>query len=274
MRRLSAISILFCFACGAPDPEPLPVKKSAALKSLSFAREKDGVAAGFNLDGAVSDFLDDRSCRQQDFVDPSGVPGIDNQLARLLPLVDIAGEGAVEALVQTSIDEGTLLLIFDREEHADGTIDLTVRRGADVPLLGTDGHLLAGQTLALDEQPLLGSFKGARIEGGMFDAGPFEIRLPVIVFNTLYDLTLPNARVRFRIAEDGSLLEGVLGGGAPLPQILGFVRTADERVGGDIEGLLGGSIRDEADLQPDENGACTLLSMAVLFEAVPVFVFE
>lgn len=271
MKRLIFAPLVLA-ACGGEEiaaPEP----KTAVVQAMRLAKEEpNGVSAGFNLDGVASDTSDEGSCRQPDFVDPSGVPGIDNQLARLLPIVDLAGQGALEALLQGAINEGRLLVFFELYESEPGKIDVYARRGDDVPLLGTDGRILSGQTLALHEESELGAALGARVEGDQIIAGPFPLRLPVIVFSTLYDLKVQEAMVRFKVTPEGDLVDGVIGGGVLLTDLMDLVAIAEER-GAGVMDVLVPVLNGQADMA-FQNGACTKISLAATFNAVPAFVFE
>src|SRR5688572_16556007 len=89
----SALLLASTAACSADPSEG--IKSTAVLQKLALGREEpEGIAPGFNLDGVNSDERDSRSCAKDDFVDADGNVGVDNQLARLLPLIDLAGEGA------------------------------------------------------------------------------------------------------------------------------------------------------------------------------------
>jgi hypothetical protein len=139
----------------AEAPHP-PETLLAAVNTLGFTRsESPGVAPGFNLDDRVSDTSDVRTCRKPDFTSPEGEPGIDNQLATLVPLFEVVGIGAVEGLVQNSIKEGGLLIMLEagdvNDRVDDPEITLQLRLGQGTPLLGTDGLLLSGQTFHAHE---------------------------------------------------------------------------------------------------------------------------
>jgi len=269
-----AATVLLVAACGS-EPEPIEVERvqEAAIYSLAIGREDpSGVAPGFDVDGFESDEHDGRSCYQPDFVDAFGRRGIDNQLAKLMPLIDLAGEGALEALVQGAINEGRALMVFELGYRSDGKVDLNLHRAQDTPLLGTDGRLLAGQTLGLAAEPLLGRFEGATIKDGVLTAGPFDLLLPVIVFTILYEAQIDDAMVEFEIDEDGNLVRGRMGGAITVERVLDLASTAGERTHG-LEDLLGGGITGSADLVRDDNNECQALSAGVTFEARPVFTF-
>jgi hypothetical protein len=164
-------------------------------------------------------------------------------------------------------------VIFDVETFSDGRVTVNALRGVDTPLLGTDNLILAGQTLGLHaDEPLLGVATEGRREGATIEAGPFDLDFPIVVFEVLYELRLTGAYVRFTIDEDGGLSDGVLGGAAAMEQLMDFLRTAGEKAEADFVGLIGSGLLDSADLAR-EGSACTKMSMAVTFRAVPAFTF-
>lgn len=274
MRAATLLALLGCAACGAPATTPSGPALTAVIDSLHMGREDPpGVVPGFDIDGLKSDWRDTRACNKPDFLDPDGNPGIDNQLATLMPLIDLAGENALEGLLQGAINEGRLLLIVRAKELGDGALAVEMLRGDDQPLLGTDGRLLSGQTLALSAEPMLGQSEGRGGDGAM-EVGPFAVRLPVAVFTELYELDLVDARMRLRPSADGEHFEGMLGGGVTLEQIFSIVRVAGERADADLEGLFGGGIRDSADLARDASGACQQISLGVSFRAVRAHTYD
>lgn len=261
-------------ACG-PAEAPVSISKSV-VHTLGLGREDPkGVVTGFNLDGFVSDSRDGRSCFQNDFMSPEGEEGVDNQLATLLPLIDLAGEGALDALLQQAINEGRALMIFDVVQPPgakDGQVTLTVSRGDDRPLLGADSKLLAGQTLALHEMPMLGHTESATLKDTKLVAGPMEVQLPIVVFGILYSLTVLDARIEATLTADGALVDGRLGGAVTLEEVFRVATTAGERTGG-LEMLLGSGIRGSADMLRNDDGECEGLSVGVSFDTAPVFTF-
>lgn len=275
MRRAFSIVLLCNSACMAQGVDFVGETETTVMQWLNFGREEErGVTIGFDLDGAVTTSRDRLGCAQDDFTSPEGEPGIDNNLALLLPLLDLAAENAVQSLLLNSLNEGKLLVFVERTLQADGSYEIRFRRGEDSPLLGTNGRLLPGQTLALHPDPQLGGAESATREGDVFEAHGFDVRLPAVVFATLYVLELKNARLRFELAPDGSIEKGLLGGGIELEQIFEVIRTADSMLNPEnsIEALVGEALRDFADLAVRE-GRCQQLSAAIEFEAVPAFVF-
>jgi len=274
-RFISLAALCGMVACGPAENEPVEVIASSHAVINNFNIEGasiEGITSGFNLDGLVSDDHDGRGCYQEDFVNQKGETGIDNALAKLLPLIDIAGEGALQGLLQQAVNEGRLLLVFKMEERTDGAYNIELLRGDDVPMLGTDGLLLSGQTLSLHSDSELGSFEGANNEGNVILAGPMKMHLPVVVFNILYELDLENAWIEFEVTEDGMMKNGRLGGSVTLEQVMSLAKVASMRTHG-LEDLLAGGIQDAADLDRQADGKCGSLSMAVTFGGLPAFIF-
>ncbi|MCK6546646.1 hypothetical protein L6R52_12420 [Myxococcota bacterium] len=274
MRRIEGVLLTIAFTLAACGDESATVRETAVIRTIELRKVADGnVASGLDLDGITSDDRDGRTCFKADFTSPDGEPGIDNQLATLIPFVDLAGEGALQGLIQNAINEGRLLVILDVDDHGDGSVTVTPRRGDDIPLLGTDGRLLEGQTLGLHAEPVLGAPVRGTVSGDVVTTEPFALTMPIIVFSNLYLLYLPDARLRFERTEEGRLERGIIAGTAGIEDLLGLVRQAAQ-FGGDFEGLFGDALRDSADMVRGPDGKCSRMSAAIDFDAVPAFVFE
>lgn len=269
-RAAALLAALALAACG--EGEQQLERRTDLVQKLALAREmSEGVSIGFNLDAQVSTILDSHTCNQSDYTSPDGVIGVDNQIAKLLPLVDAAGQGAVDALVQGAIAEGRMLL-FVHVDSAPETdeVELVFERGAGVPLVGGDGLLLAGQTIAKHEQPDLGRVRAHRDASGVIVSEGFPLRLPIKVFTIQFDLQLAEAFVRMTPNAEGGH-DVVLGAWAPVETMVGLARTADER-GQNFEETFGPSIREFGDLQFDRaTGLCQAMSLAASFHTVPGF---
>lgn len=264
---------------GAPDaPEVEPAEPVlTVVDTMGFAvGTEPGIVPGFDLDGRTSPDGESESCGHGDFVDTEGRFGIDNQLSTLIPLFELAGIGAAEGLIQGAIKDGGLIIMFQVDGVDDVTNDpevtLMLRSGTGVPLLGTDGLLLSGQTFGLHPDSPDSVAPVARIVDGWLEAGPFTARLPVQVFGVSYILTMHEARIRGRWTEDGGLVDGVLGGAVPFEDLLEVGRLAamdDGSVLPAIELVFGGAL----DMNPDADGVCTRISGAFRFTAVSGFLF-
>ena len=275
-------------ACDGVDGEPAttaaPVTQTApepmvvAIDTMGFTRQKPlGVAPGFDLDGRISPPAEVETCGKGDLVSPEGVPGIDNHFARLVPLVEASGIGALEGLIQSTINGGGIMLLLQLDgvddPVQDATVVLRVREGKGVPLLGTNGLLLAGQTFGVHgDSPEVAA--AARIVDGRVLAGPFDLKLPLVVFGVRYDLDLRGVHVRARLAADGGLVEGVLGAGVTMASIVEIAKKGAVDQPNLIE-LVGNVVGGQGDLARDAaSGECAQMSATLAFTGVGAYLFD
>jgi hypothetical protein len=276
----AAIALGCAPGCSSTSPEEDPTCTGGesnvyVLTSLQFTRETPkGVAPGFDLDKHVSASPEQQSCGKVDLLGPDGTPGIDNQLALLIPDIEKAVGNAIDGIIQGAINDGRLLIAFDlkgvNSTATDRCVDLEVKLGEGKPTLGTDGVVEAYQTFDLRKQgQLLSPATGGRIENGVFSIGPFPLRIPIAIFDVSFTIYVRDALVRFKIDEDGNV-EGLLGGGISIDEVADGVKD-----GAGVARLipqikLVGSV--SADLGRDPaTEKCTLVSAALAFKARPAF---
>ncbi len=255
----------------APSTAP---RRSAVIARFGFVRaetDRPGVAAGFDLDGRVSTASDALGCRQVDFTSPDGTPGVDNQLARLLPIVDGMTGGALDGAIQGALNNGQLLVALSIEGADDPTDDpcvtLVVERVGGMPFVGSDMLVDQGQTYDLLREERA-TRVDATLTGGVVEAGPFTLPLPIAVIDVRMVLNLYNARFRARLREDGGM-EGLVGGGMSVAEFAQDVM----RFGIPMEQMssINTALRVFADLAPVE-GRCTQVSAGITFDARLAFV--
>ncbi|MEM7676231.1 MAG: hypothetical protein AAF449_09535 [Myxococcota bacterium] len=278
MRRYGIILLLFAglpIACGEGSMPEEGEMQTAVVQTLNFVRSADGLSEGFDLDGIETTGPDPRTCFKTDFTSPDGQAGVDNELSRLLPIIDLAGEGVLSELLQNAIDEGRLLMMFEVTRLDQDRARVRVRRGEDLPLLGTDGRLLPGQTLALHPTgPDLGEAEGTIVDGRI-RIDSFALNVPVVVFSQLYEVFLPEARLTLHMpaASSEEPAEVIFGGGIPIEQLVTILQTASN-FAREFTEIFGEAVRDSGDLSPDATGRCTLLSSALKAQLVSAFIWE
>ena len=257
-------------ACDSPGRT-----RSAVLASFVFTRAdatRASVVDGFDLDGRVSSPGDPMGCRQGDFTSPEGVPGVDNQIARLLPVVDSMTGGAFDGLIQGAVNNGQLLVAvsLDRVDDLrdDQCVTVNFQRVAGMPFVGSDMRIDPGQTFDLMRDQPVSRVEG-RIRGGVLEAGPFALALPITALDARFTLNLRGARVRARVRDDGGLA-GIVAGGVSIAEFSETIRGLTIRQ--EEMAAFTGALRLFADLEPDANGACTQISMGMNFDARPAFV--
>jgi hypothetical protein len=288
---LALLTLLAPLACrpAAGDTDAGEARSwSVVAHQVTFARRfDDGTTWGFDLDGVNSGAGDDEGCGHEDLVTPAGDEGVDSALSAIVPALEATEAGAVEGLIEDSINNGELLLLVEVEGVEDITqddcVDVTIWRGGGTPLVGTDGRLLDGQTFAPLEgvEPTL--IQCVPLVDGAVDAGPFDFELALQILDVELTLTLVGGYVHLDLGADGQGVAsgdtgagtvagwGYLAGGVPTSEILTIVSEDDL---GDIRDLVTDLVNYAADLKPDETGVCQELSVVLEFEATEAFIFK
>lgn len=243
------------------------------VRELAFVRAEGRVADGFDLDGRLAG-----TCRIPDFTAPDGRTGIDNQLADLLPLIESQLGGlALDSLVQNAINNGQILLALELDgvddRSSDGCVGVRLRRLSGTPLVGTDGYLLAGQTLYPDPEAPVSFVEGGEIEAGVLHAGPLDLALPIAILNANFVLDIDDALIRAEIDEEAGTMTAFVGGGVTTAQLIDIVRNT-EGVPLDVVDLAETLLMMRADLAPNEDGRCQEFSAVMELHAVRGFVGE
>jgi hypothetical protein len=246
------------------------------VRELVFSvEESEGIARGMNLDGLISDDSDIRGCRKADYVSPTGQEGIDNQLGFLVPLVEQTLGNVITGTVQSSINEGSLLIVIGMQglddRTADDCVGLSVQRGGGMPLIGTDGLIEPWQTFSLEAEGGQNFAPDASMTEGILLAGPFEFELSLVIQGNPFYFAMKNSWARLELGETGEVVHGMLAGGIDVAALSETLMSVEA---GDFARLVVPLLRSEADMAPNEMGRCQQISTAFEFEAVPGFVFE
>ena len=242
--------------------------------AFPFADE-NGACVGFDLDGVVSDSKESDACGWEDYVSPEGVAGIDNNLAVLTPLFDSVGLGQAFLYLQDSIESSGFFLLFEVQgvdpELQDGPIDLVFHVGGGEGLIGTDGSLVAEQTLCIqNDSPALPA-DSSWVEDGWIHARFTELVMPFVLFERVYEFRFLDARLKGKLNADGRVTNGIVGGTITLENLLELAENGGQNQGGLFE-TVQGILKPMGDM-PTENGACTGLSSAFEFSSAPVYVY-
>lgn len=264
-------------SCGTPAGDPLddcrpgapcqdgPLLVAAKVEFLSEI--EPGITRGFNLDGRNGP-IDDFECNYGDHSSPDGTPGIDNQLARILPVLASAVGDALPSLVQNSINEGGLLALAEVLDHPTDSnrAHIVFHRATGTPLLDTTGLLLEAQSYRLTEEPPLGICRDAEWKDGILVGSDCDLRLSVVIFGHTYAVTLRDSRFEMRLSDDrrsGTLL---MGGSLAMDDLMGIVDVIYEI--GDvphIAALVAELLPPFADLVDPETGECDRITASVEF---------
>ena len=272
--------LLLLVACAKQEPVATPEcptddSQVWVISQLKFSRESEtveGESAGFNLDGDVTSDGGATGCGIADFVDPDGTQGIDNQFARVLPVLETTEAQALEALIQAAVDDGSLLITLEEENPEDPEcLDFAMGRATGTPSLGTDGTIEWYQTLLPGDTALRSQADDVSTGDGRLVATGLTASLPLVVLGHELQVTVLDGSLRFDVADDGSV-HGYLGGGLDREELMSIATT--ENIDSSVAELLESLLDYNVDLAPDDAGDCQQLSITLEFTGVPVFLFE
>ncbi len=282
MRLALAVPLVACVVGCTATPVGLPCERdpieSTVVRTLAFAREgPHGVSEGFDIDQHVTAGADPVGCRHMDLTSPSGVRGIDNQIAGLVPIIETqAGGVTLDSILQTAINDGQLMLGIELlgvdDERNDDCVTVRTRPLTGTPSLGTDGRVEIGQTFdaqAMGEQTLV---PNARIVNGVVDIGPVPLVVPVAILDARFTLHIQSGYMHIEIHE-GGVWSGKLGGGISIEEMTTIAMGLNIRP--NLMAAVSALLMASADLAPDPvTQRCTQVSSTLLFESVTAFVYD
>lgn len=217
------------------------------------------VAGGFDLDHAVG--AGSGACEDQlDFVSPSGVLGVDNQLAgSLVPrLIEAHPDSRTPNQVLSELlAHGTGLLAIEVEGVEEGRAidDVTVQVSEAMLVGGGDGGFAAGDEIARGRR--LSTFSAIMRDGVLnleFDV--FPVYVP--------EISLHGGRLVAMVTREN--LDGEIGGEVSLrAAALIAVQLSDGRLP-DVASVPAEWLAP--DMAPDDAGACNAMSIGVEFHAL------
>lgn len=255
--------------CGIAQGQELVV-----IRQLAFVTQEGGVTRGLDIDGRTSTNADPEGCFKPDLRDEEGNEGIDNQFALIVPaLLAFAGEGLTSA-IQRTINEGAVLLMIgtDRRDDPDSDecLEVELFRAKGRPVIGGKGLIEPGQTFDRDTDKPSNFVPDAELRNGWIHAGPVSVGVPMSVAQFELFLTIEDATLIFTTESDGSA-RGIIAGALVMDELLAIVDQIDD--GTELISGIRRVLADNADLEPDENGNCQKMSIAIEFDAAPAFLF-
>jgi len=263
--------LLMALAC---SPEALP--QYGVASTLLISRAEDSLSSGFDLDGISSVEDDGTGCGIGDYTNELGEPGVDNAIARLVPILEQTEAIAAEDLIHQAINSGELIILFEMnglntDFSTEQSVSLNVLRGSGSPIVGTDGTLVSGQTFDIDTTVDPTGQEDVSLEDGMLTAENLTLTIPLEIFDAKLTAILENASVRIFWNEDGSF-HGYMGGALDYWAIVNMAidSNVDQALAESLPLLFGAN----ADLDPNGTGTCTHISFTFTFTGVSAFVFE
>jgi hypothetical protein len=231
---------------------------------------------GFNLDGKI---------KPGDFTDPeTGEKGVDNQLYRVLGCIN-------EFKTHTLTDKQPLQLnhwniLYEQmpailievsgmdDPQNDADVTVTITRAEEAPTKDTAGNVETNLTFTSDPNPRWQNVVNGHVKNGMLTTDVFDMNMMTDPF-WVQEFHFKQARLRFKIAEDGSL-RGFLGGyHAWFPFYWEFASegwAVEFTNNMDLPGFYH-ALKNAADADPDpKTGQNRMISATYLVEAVPAHI--
>jgi len=277
------LPLLLACATPADDTATCSGEKTSTyvISTIVFSRElDDGTSAGFNLDESITDAGGSTGCGIQDYTDPDGTTGIDNQFAKVLPVLETTEAQALEPLIQAAIDDGSLLITLElgnvdsdleATDASDTCVDFAMGRATGAPSIGTDGLMEWYQTLARDSVAPRSEAGHVAVVDGRLEADGLQVTLPVTILGHELLVTVLEGSLRFEVQPDGSLA-GYLAGGLDQAQLIELAST--DNIDSEVTALVSSLLDYNVDLAPNDYGTCQQLSITLQFTAIPIFLFE
>ncbi|MCA9577344.1 MAG: hypothetical protein H6726_29170 [Sandaracinaceae bacterium] len=287
VRALTSVTLAGAVGLASPpgcedDQEPGETA-TFVMARLEFITqpEPDGTVRGFDLDHVDHTAGSDASgCFKPDFVSPEGESGVDNQLSGLGAALVVFGAENVSTIVQSMVNDGTLLLIAEvgdlHDWRNDPHVTLRFRLGMGPVDVGTDSLLVPGQSF--DPRPgyQFEATREASIRDGVLYVEAAEVTLPIQILGVDLDFPMLRGRGEFRLDEGEYTLDGRFGGYVPISAMNELVEDIYIASGMDegLTNLVRSVLRGIADLSPRPDGGCDYMSAAMELGGVRAFVLE
>lgn len=162
---------------------------------------------------------------------------IDNQLGAILAALASVTGGVLQEVFDVGISSGEAIILVDIQtpSFADASgVGVRIRLGADAnpaPCASPDdtvcgGHLQGGASIGINTEMTLDLLGAGEFRGGELYAGPIEatFTLELDILTRPLTLTLVGGRAEATVTETG--IEGVVGGGVSMDQVMNEVLPA------------------------------------------------
>jgi hypothetical protein len=276
MRLLIPTLLIVLSACGKPPANPLahcntglcgdgPLYGVATMQLA--ASDGKGHSAGFHLAGA-----DTGACPSSGFTNAATSTPVDNQVANVLPVLESYVGSALPTYIQTAVNDGGLFIVYEivGDPTTDKTVDVVIHQGKGTPILGTDGYLLANQTVEVENTAPLGVCTGATVKNGVLSCGPFSLLTHVGVFQNVYALTFLETQMTMTLPTDGSDSQVVMGGAVTVENIQAIAAEAGGAAG-DLQPVVQNVVPSLADVLDPVNHTCDRISGVLSITARSIF---
>lgn len=212
-------------------PPPCVQSDTLTISDLVLEMETDlGTVRGVDLDDRASDAADRRGCYHEDWEDPDG-SSVDNGFATLGPTIEAAYPTDPRGIFESDS------LVLDVAGRGDG--------------------VCAAVSVTLGEGPRrTAEWNGSTLRAYHLGDVPLRLTLPEASSGTV---VLRDAAVRITLTAEGRIATVVLSGAVEIDELVPV--AADSTIGFDAS-LIRTTLEGVADLEPNERGLCTRISVA------------
>lgn len=233
------------------------------LYDFRYVRSEENISQGFDLDDVTSDNNEEFGCYHQDFVDPNGVTGIDNNFAHIIEDLQATEAEDIEYSFDEAVRDGILLLILEVRGQEDCT-ELRLISGEGSPFLSAQGDPLDGQSFFFQEEHT--PWLKAQHNFDHTTINEIDITLHSEIMSI--PIFLPLQQGALRLSSDRT--NGILGGGLALFDAL--ILTSFDMVG--MTEQLQYRLASHLDLNPNQQRVCQSISTNFSFSTIPVHLYE
>jgi hypothetical protein len=254
------------------------------VKDPPLRTVKGRVSYGFDLDGSASGDATPKSCAHENFVSDKGVPGVDNQMYRLLGchygwrrngVLDTFGNEE-----RRNSGRGVVLMeitgIVDPRNSPQ--VEVAFYRAVDPFHIDSSGRILPHASYRIDMnggKPRYGAVARGRIVDGVLKTDPIDLQLPFYGNSAYAEIDLRDMQLQLDLkpGADGKV-HGLAGGYYDFDKWWEYMLKIEFLIAtGDWScPALYTAARQLADGYPDpKTGDCTAISSAFKFDALPAF---
>ena len=223
------------------------------------------------------------TCPHQEFVSPTGEPGVDNQFYRAVACNTAwrgRGEGFGDAVGELHWTEFPAVILVRGVEswRNDPEVEVVIAASTSRAPVDATRNIVDGGSLTMTADPRYRSVVKGRIADGVLTTDPTNLVLPRHwVGASGGEFILNHARIRARLTAEGAL-KGEAGGYRPIDNAIAFMRVGGPGVA-ETAGLECASIRKTMRMLADgdrnpKTGQCTSLSIGLSLAAKAAFVFD
>ena len=264
------LTLLPALSCSSSDEGFTHVLLISEI-NMVLGEDDGGRLEGLNLDDRVDESGIDSPCGKTDGTAPDGRQGIDNQISILGSLLISQLGGDPDALIQSSINDGRMLIIVELEDlqdlHNDDNVTARIHIGTGPVAIGTDGLPEPGQSFDIRGDSPEIVLRNLRLRDGRIEINPFDINIKVDILQAMFDMTFLDTHLGLNIDDEGDAT-GLLGGGVAATMIEDIIANDEVlRPTLDAARIL---LRSLSDLEVvDER--CTRVSAGMSIRAVEAF---